>query len=504
MRTGSYWLNSVALPRFPALSQKLSTDVVVVGGGITGITAAYLLKKSGRRVVLLERGRCAGVDTGHTTAHLTCVTDLRLGKMVNNFGLNGARTVWEAGCAALDQIAANIQAESIACDFKWIPGYLHAVSATAGKDIRALKRETKLALELGFLAEFVPAVPYFETPGIRFSHQAKFHPIKYLAKLLQAIPGSGSHVFEHTEATDFGNNSVSVKSGDYKISCDYVVIATHTPLMGKAGIVSSTLLQTKLSLYSSYVLGMRLPSRLIPDALFWDTADPYNYLRVECRRGFDYGIFGGGDHKTGQMENTEAVYQGLEKVVRRRIPGAEVKDRWSGQVIETNDGLPLIGETAERQFAATGFAGNGMTFGTLGAMMALDAVERRKNPWAELFAPDRKTFKGGTWEYLKENKDYPYYLLRDRIAHREGRNLNAVKRGQGKILNLKGRKVAAYRDDTGRVSVCSPVCTHLKCIVHWNESEKTWDCPCHGSRFKPTGEVIAGPAEEPLERLREE
>jgi len=170
-------------------------------------------------------------------------------------------------------------------------------------------------------------------------------------------------------------------------------------------------------------------------------------------------------------------------------------------VIDTNDGLPFIGELVANQFGATGFAGNGMTFATLGAMMATDAVLKRKNPWTDLFDPGRKKLLGGAWTYLKENKDYPYYMLRDRLAAAEGSSLRALKRGQGKILGLHGKKVAAYRDEQGEVSLCSPVCTHLKCIVAWNEAERTWDCPCHGSRFKPNGDVISGPAEEPLEKL---
>lgn len=181
----------------------------------------------------------------------------------------------------------------------------------------------------------------------------------------------------------------------------------------------------------------------------------------------------------------------------------EVDHHWSGQVIETPDGLPYLGETASQQFAATGFAGNGMTFGTLGAMMAVDAFQKRKNPWAELFHVRRKKIRGGTWDYLKENKDYPYYLLRDWLGGAEAKSLKAIKRIQGKILHLEGKKVAAYRDAQGEVSLCSPVCTHLKCIVGWNDAEKTWDCPGHGSRFAATGEVLAGPAEEPLEKLSE-
>jgi Rieske Fe-S protein len=221
---------------------------------------------------------------------------------------------------------------------------------------------------------------------------------------------------------------------------------------------------------------------------------------MDRHHGFDYAIFGGQDHKTGQETDTASAYQRLEEALRKIFPEAELDHRWSGQVIETPDGLPYMGETASRQFAATGFGGNGMTFGTLGAMMAVDAFLKRKNPWSDLFAIDRKEFKAA-WDYLKENKDYPYYFVRDWVGGTEGKSLSALKRNEGKILRLAGRKVAAFRDEHGKVSLCSPVCTHLKCIVAWNNAEKTWDCPCHGSRFKATGEVIAGPAEEDLEKL---
>jgi Rieske Fe-S protein len=222
---------------------------------------------------------------------------------------------------------------------------------------------------------------------------------------------------------------------------------------------------------------------------------------VERRRGHDHAIFGGEDHKTGQETDTVAAYARLENRLRTFAPKARVDHRWSGQVIETNDGLPLIGETAPHQFVATGFSGNGMTFGTLGAIMAVDAALQRKNPWQVLFDVHRKKVIGGTWNYLRENKDYPYYLLRNWLAKSEGKSLRVLARGEGRILNLNGKKIAAHRDATGKVTLCSPVCTHLQCIVAWNNAEETWDCPCHGSRFKPTGEVISGPAEEPLKQI---
>jgi glycine/D-amino acid oxidase-like deaminating enzyme/nitrite reductase/ring-hydroxylating ferredoxin subunit len=501
MNTSSYWIDSAALPRFPRLDRDLEVDVVVVGGGITGITAAYLLKRAGKKVALLERDRCARIDTGHTTAHLTCVTDLRLHELARTFGKDAARAVWDAGGAAIDQIVALIRAEDIACDFRWVPGYLHAPLGDREPDPKPLQQEADAARELEIAAEFMASVPFFNRPGVKFPHQALFHPRKYLAALGQKIPGDVSHVFEHTAVEEAQEKPRAVKSGDHTIRCDYIVLATHTPLMGNTGLLSATLFQSKLALYTSYVLGAKLKSGFIPEASFWDTGDPYNYLRVEKHRGYDYAIFGGEDHKTGQDDDTAAAFRRLEKRFHEFAPDADVDHRWSGQVIETNDGLPFIGETAERQFAATGFGGNGMTFGTLGAMMATDAVLGRKNPWHDLFDIHRKKILGGTWSYLAENKDYPYYMVRDRLAGTDGKTLAALKRNEGKILKLDGKKVAAYRDTSGKVSLCSPVCTHLKCIVAWNDAEQTWDCPCHGSHFKPTGEVISGPAEESLEKL---
>jgi Rieske Fe-S protein len=271
--------------------------------------------------------------------------------------------------------------------------------------------------------------------------------------------------------------------------------------MGNTSMAAALLFQTKLSLYSSYALGARIPSGRFPLGCWWDTGNPYYYLRIERRRGFDYAVFGGEDHKTGQVTDTDAVYARLEAKFLSFSPKTPIERRWSGQVIETNDGLPFIGETASRQFAATGFSGNGITFGTLGAMMAVDAFFRRKNPWQELLSVHRKNVRAGAWTYLAENKDYPYYLVRNWLAKAEGNSLRALKPGDGKILNLNGKKVAAYRSADGEVALCSPVCTHLQCIVNWNSAEQTWDCPCHGSRFKPTGEVISGPAEEPLAKI---
>lgn len=500
MRTQSYWHATASLPQFGPLSQDLAADVVVIGGGLTGITAAYLLKREGVKVVLLERERCAAADTGHTTAHLTYVTDARLHQLVKNWGCDGARSFWEAGVAGIDEIFRISGEQHIDCGLRWVPGYLHGrLEGDTPHDRQSLQQDAVLARELGFRAEFVDSVPYARRPGVRFERQAKFHPLKYLSPLLKAISGAGSYVFERTEAAQIESTPLTVHAGRFKIRCQYVVIATHNPLMGQTPLVSATLFQTKLMLYTSYVLGATLPAGALPEALFWDTSDPYYYLRVDRHPDHDYLIFGGKDKKTGQEEGP--VFESLEEQLKRVLPEARVQDRWLGQVVETHDGLPFIGESAGRQFIGTGFCGNGFTLGTLSATMARDRFLGRRNPWFDLFAVNRKKFHGGTWRYITENLDYPYYFVRDRLARMLEGSPDQLQLGEGKLLRVEGQGVAAYRDHDGKVTLLSPVCTHLNCIVRWNGADKTWDCPCHGSRFKPTGEVFAGPAESPLERV---
>lgn len=504
-RTHSLWMDA-PLPDFPALTQDIDVDVLVVGAGITGITTAYLLVQEGVRVALIDREKVASAETGRTTAHLTYVTDEPLHALVDKFGADAARKFWEAGAVAIDTIERIVEETGDDAEFIRVPGYLHTRigSKPSRKEIDSLRKGAELAESFGFDAAFVESTPYGGVPGVRFAEQAKFHPRRYLKGLLGEIEQRQGAIFEQTalQAVEAGDPMI-VHANGCKVRCKFLVIATHNPLMGRKGALTASLFQTKLALYTTYVLGARLPPGTVPEGLYWDTHDPYEYLRIEQREDHLFAIFGGEDVKTGQERDTEQVFEKLSRRLHELLPQAAVERRWLGQVIETDDGMPFIGEHEEREFIATGFSGNGFTLGTLSALMARDRYLGRANPWLSLLAVDRSPFHGGAWRYVQENVDYPYYFLRDRLRRPEVDSVDQVDQGEGRIASYQGKKVAAYRDDTGHLTLLAPRCTHMNCLVKWNSADRTWDCPCHGSRFRPSGEVLSGPAEQPLLRLHE-
>ena len=500
MKKESYWLaTDKAARRKMPLKKDLETEVLVIGGGITGVTAALLLRRAGKQVTLVERDSIGLGETGHTTAHLTYMTDTRLSELVSSFGEAHALASWDAGAAAMEQIQALAAEIPKGCDLHVVPGFLAAFkeSAKLEQEKEQLIREAHLAANHGFEVDHVERVPATGMPGIRFANQLKFHPIKYLRGLASLATEEGVQVFDHTNVEEFLEKPRRVRAGPHTIAYENVIIATHMPLQGLSGTLSALLLQTKLYAYSTYAIQATAPTGSCPEMIWSDTADPFNYLRIEPGKTEDVVIFGGQDHRTGQVDDPEDCYRKLAETLSRMLPVQRIERRWSGQVIETADGLPYIGWAAEGQFMATGFSGNGFTFGTLAGMMARDAITGKKNPWSELFAPERKKLSA-LWDYIKENADYPYYLAKDYVSLAEDDTVRSVSPNEGKVLLLKGKRVAVYRNDDGSVTKRSAICPHLGCVVHWNPAERTWDCPCHGSRFQSDGKLMAGPAEADL------
>ena len=480
-RSQSLWIATSSQPRRPRLEGDLEVDVAIVGGGITGITAALLLQRAGKRVCVLEARRVAEGVTGHTTAHVTEAIDARYATLERRFGRDGARLAAQASRAAIDFIEAHATKD---CGFEKLPGWLFT---ERDDDLEELHQEYEAAKRAGLpvtMTDEVP-LPFATRAAVVFPNQAQIHPRAYLLPLIDEIERGGGLIFEETRVVAIeGGDPCLVRTNQGNVRAAFVVEATHAPL-------NRVFLQTKIGSRRSYVLGAVVAQQAL-HGLFWDTDDPYHYLRSAG----DVLLVGGEDHKTGNEDDTFACYERLASYLAARFGVRELRHRWSAQVIEPVDGLPFIGRNSmsKRVFVATGFSGTGITFGTLAAMILSDEILGRTNPWGELLSATRVKPIAAFTDYVTENVDFPLHFVKDRLTAAEVRRVDDIERGQGKLVRVHGRKLAVYRDDRGELHALSPVCPHLGCHVTFNDAERTWDCPCHGSRFTPDGRVVNGPA----------
>jgi glycine/D-amino acid oxidase-like deaminating enzyme/nitrite reductase/ring-hydroxylating ferredoxin subunit len=494
--TNSVWSESPPAAPFPALNGNVRVDVVIVGGGITGITAACLLKRAGLTVAVLESRRIGKGESSKTTAHLTEVLDVRYARLISRFGLEGARLAARGQRAAIERIAAFVDEVGIACDFQRVAGYLYAEDTTGADEVEA---EAEAARRLGL--EVMPGdetpLPFPVARALWFGNQAQMHPRAYLLGLAAGIPGDGSHIFEQTHVVDVDEGDPCRVITENGIAYGReVIVAAHVPISNRL------LLHGKLAAYRTYVVGVEMPVA-DPIGLFWDTADPYHFIRSHRIDEATYLIVGGEDHKVGEAADTTEPFRRLEQYVRSRFGRtvAPTDLRWSGQIVLPADGLPYIGRNAlsSRVFVATGYGGNGMTGGTLAGMILADEARGVANPWRELYDATRWKPLASAKAFLRENVDYPRHLITDRLPVPGPDALEQIAPGEGMVLAVGGERLAVYRNANGELSALAPVCTHLGCLVHWNTTKKSWDCPCHGSRFDPHGRVLNGPAVQPLE-----
>jgi glycine/D-amino acid oxidase-like deaminating enzyme/nitrite reductase/ring-hydroxylating ferredoxin subunit len=499
--TNSVWSEATPAPPYPPLAGNVTVDVAVVGGGVTGITAALLLARAGRRVAVVEARRIGKGESGKTTAHLTEALDVPYHTLISRFGLAGARLAAAGQRAAIERIAAFTEECAIECDFQRVSGFAYA--ETSGERA-ALEREAAAVRRLGLNAALVERAPLpFPIAGaLRFENQATIHPRVYLQGLERAFVTLGGRIFEDTQvvAIDEGD-PCRVISDRGVVAARDVIVAAHVP------IVNRVLLHAKLAAYRSYVVGIDLTGDAgIGDGLYWDMADPYHYIRAHTIGGRRFLIVGGEDHKVGEADDTTAPFERLESYVRVRF-GRDVAPtdyRWSGQIVVSADGLPYVGRNSMSHdvFVATGYGGNGITQGTLAATVLADEICGLANPLAELLDATRIKPFASAGAVLAENLDYPKHMLADRLpgSIEEGAEaLAAIPPGEGQVLSLGGERLAVYRNANGQLGALSAKCTHLGCLVHWNTTEKSWDCPCHGSRFDPHGRVLNGPAVNALE-----
>jgi glycine/D-amino acid oxidase-like deaminating enzyme/nitrite reductase/ring-hydroxylating ferredoxin subunit len=505
----SVWMATADTPREGRLAEDLEADTCVVGAGIAGMTTAYLLAREGRRVVVIDDGPVAGGETCRTTAHIVNALDDRYFELERLFGERGATLAAESHTAAIEKVAEIVECENVDCDFSRLDGYLFV---PPGEATKILDDELAAAHRCGLTdieaVERVPDLSFDTGRALRFPRQAQFHILKYIDGLARAVKRDGGRIFMEThaakiEGVDDEHARVETSAGNV-VNARAVVVATNTPVNDLFEI------HTKQAPYRTYVIGARVAKGSVPKILLWDTPDPYHYVRIQegsnGKSGYDVLIVGGEDHKTGQADDAARRFGILEKWMRDRYPMIEgIEFRWSGQVMEPVDGLAFIGRNPldkKSVYIATGDSGNGMTHGTIAGMLLTDLIQGRENEWAEIYDPSRKTLSAIT-DFAKENLNVAAQYT-DLATPGDADSADEIERGEGAVLRRGLTKVAVFRDEEGQLHERSAICAHLGCVVNWNSFEKTWDCPCHGSRYAATdGHVVNGPAISGLKEIEE-
>lgn len=495
------WTATAEGTRRKPLTENADTAACVVGAGYAGLSAAYFLLKAGRPVIVLDDGPVGGGESEATTAHHTAMLDRRWSKLEKAHGLDACRAAADSHARAIDAIESIAEDEGIECDFERLDGYL---LLAPGQDVAVLREELEAARRCGVagveLVEKEPTPGFPAGPALRVPRQAQSHPLRYLEGLARAVERLGGRVHQgtHVEAVEDGAPARVRLRGGHVVTCESVIVATGAP------VVDRVRLQTRVYPYRSYVAVARVPAGSVPRGLYWDTADPYHYARLApgLEKGHELLLVGGEDHKTGQAGDPEARLARLGRWARERFPSIErIESGWSGQVLETSDGLAFIGRNPGQQhvFVVTGTSGNGTTYGTLAGLMLADLARGKRHPWAAAYAPSRHRVRAAG-EWLRENLNAASQYRR-LAAPADAGSAADIAPGEGAVLRRGLRKVAAYRDPNGVLHESSAICPHLGGVVCWNRAEKSWDCPVHGSRFKGTGEVVNGPANADLSEV---
>ena len=497
----SIWMDSSGSPDYESLRDDIDVDVAIVGAGITGVTAAYLLAREGASVALLEKGRIAMSETGHTTAHITEMIDGDCAEFIRNLGEKRASENTDAVRASIEQIRSLVTELRIDCGFHAVDGFLYGEKR---KDRNHLKRQQEFLTRLGVNTEWMESVPLpFPTiGGLRFPNQYAFNARQYVLAIAEAARMHGALIYENSLVKELKSANrqqrPTITTEHGRVRSKSIVLATHVP------IEDSGALWGRMRMTRSYVVAAPIESGLVPDSLFWDASDPYHYTRIlETRKGLHL-LVGGEDRGVGKKANDERRYEGLESYCRDRFGIEEFSHRWSGQINEPADGIPFIGRSPHRKsvWMASGYSGNGITYGTLAGMMLADATLGRDIRFARLFDPAREI--GPAVVKRAKNKSASAAKPRlPRISYGDVGVKGAAKllEGQGKVVMIGPRKCAISRSG-GKIRMLDPTCTHLGCAVSWNDAEKSWDCSCHGSRFRVDGEVLNSPATEPLKPFK--
>ncbi|OCT10973.1 (2Fe-2S)-binding protein [Paenibacillus pectinilyticus] len=495
----SYWLDSVdQIPQFPSLTADLKTDVAVIGAGITGITTAYLLAKRGVKVVVLNAGRILGGTTGHTTAKVTTQHGLIYHEFLSHFGEEKTRLYYEANNEALSLIKNTVNELGIDCQFTEEDAYVYTSDEAY---LNQLQDEYLAYGNLQIAADYLESnpLPFATKAAIRIRAQARFNPVPYLLRLIQEITQMGGQIFEGTTvvgATHEKPSTVKTKQGA-QVTCDYVVTASHYPFNDIKGAYF-----TRLHAEKSYVIAART-EKTFPEGMYINAEQPSRSLRAVTIDGEPAVLIGGEGHKTGQGLCTHQYYENLQKFGEETFGLKEILYRWSAQDVFTLDKMPYIG----RQFndvphllMATGYRKWGMTNSMVAAMLNTKLIVGEQSPYEEVFTPHRFHADPSVKTFVMQNANVAKHFVAGKfdLQHKQPEELST---DEGSVVSVGGKRAGAYRDTSGELHVVDTTCTHLGCEVEWNDAERTWDCPCHGSRYSYQGDVIEGPAKKALTKL---
>lgn len=485
----SVWKATAEKSNYPPLEKDISTDVAIVGGGITGLTCAYLLSKSGKSVVVLEAKEIGGGTTGFSTGNLYSTVDSRLFNIASKFDEETSQKVVKSRTAALDLIETLIANNHISCDFYRTPWHLFTET---DEEKSTIEKEFKAAKNAGLtttLLESLP-LPFSIKSAVRIEGQAQFNPMKYVKGLAKATSGDCCTIYENTRVLNFKAGKPCVlETPMAKINAKHIILASHTP----KGVYA---IQRSIFPYREDAIAFKLNDEHYPPAgIFWGlTKSQHHSFRTYATDDQKFLIVAGEHYKVGQAEDAKKKFDQLEKFARDRFDIASIEYKWAAQSYRSADGIAYIGEIEDNIFTGTGFSADGLTYGTLAAMIISDLINGIKNKWADTYDINRHNPLKAAKNYLKENLNVLGEYMKDFPGFADVDEFKEIKQGEGKVISVGGEKIAAYRDESNKVHTMSAVCTHMKCIVNFNNAGKSWDCPCHGSRFDMDGAVLEGPA----------
>ncbi|MCC9022532.1 FAD-dependent oxidoreductase [Bacillus nakamurai] len=494
----SYWRNSADIPSFPALTEDTECDVAVIGGGITGLTTAYELTKRGFRVAVIEADQILNGTTAGTTAKITAQHDFIYADLIQQLGLTSARLYFEAHLHAMDYMKQLIKDNSIACELTAQDAYLYTNTESGVKNIRSEQEAyTKLGIEHELVKEL--PVPVDCKLGLAMKNQAHFHPLLYASSLVQEMVKRDARIYEQTAAIDIKKEPQPevVTKNRHGVKCKYIVCSSHFPFYDGGGLYAARMYASR-----SYVLAVK-PKHPYPEGMFLSIDKPSRSLRYTTMKGEKLVLVGGESHKTGQGKPPSEHYEALKQFAEDTIGIESIPYHWSAQDLVTIDKIPFIGPISgneEHILAATGFKKWGMTSSALAASLLADRIENKKNPFSSLFTPSRFHPDPGLKKLFSYNADVAKHLIAGKLEKPDD-SPDELAPGEGKIVTVNGKRAGAYKDEQGRLHLVDTTCTHLGCEVEWNDGERTWDCPCHGSRFTPDGKVAEGPAVKPLKKI---